>query len=53
MIEDNVGGVTSAAAGGLRCIAFPNQNTVAGDFSAADETVDSLDAGRVLGLITP
>lgn len=49
-IEDNVGGVTAAAAAGVRCIAFPNENTVGGDFSSADETVESLDAGRVLGL---
>ena len=49
-IEDNVGGVASATAAGIRCIAFPNENTVDGDFSAAAETVDILDAGRVLGL---
>jgi HAD superfamily hydrolase (TIGR01509 family) len=49
-IEDNVGGVQAATAAGVTCIAFPNQNTAAGDFSAAAETVDVLDAGRVLGL---
>ncbi|MET0475771.1 MAG: HAD-IA family hydrolase [Mycobacterium sp.] len=51
-IEDNVGGVKSAAAAGVRCIAFPNENTVGGDFSAAEETVDSLDAARIVGLPT-
>jgi HAD superfamily hydrolase (TIGR01509 family) len=48
-IEDNEGGVASAAAAGVRCIAFPNENTAGGDFSAAAATVDALDA-RVLGL---
>ncbi len=49
-IEDNVGGVAAATAAGLTCIAFPNENTAGADFSAAAETVDSLDAARVLGL---
>ncbi|MBJ7336902.1 HAD-IA family hydrolase [Mycolicibacterium sp.] len=51
-IEDNVGGVSAAAAAGIRCIAFPNENTSGSDFSAATETVDSLDAGRVIGIAT-
>lgn len=51
-IEDNEGGVTAASAAGITCIAFPNENTVGGDFGAADETVDSLDATRILGLTT-
>jgi HAD superfamily hydrolase (TIGR01509 family) len=51
-IEDNVGGVSAASAAGIKCIAFPNENTAGGDFSAADETVDSLDATRILGLTT-
>jgi HAD superfamily hydrolase (TIGR01509 family) len=50
-IEDNVGGVAAAAAAGIRCIAFPNENTKGGDFSAATETVESLDADAVLGLV--
>ena len=33
-IEDNVGGVQSAKAAGLRAIAFPNQNTAGQDFGA-------------------
>jgi HAD superfamily hydrolase (TIGR01509 family) len=49
-IEDNVGGVQAATAAGLTCIAFPNQNTSGGDFSAAKETVGNLEAARVLGL---
>ncbi len=49
-IEDNVGGVRAATAAGLTCIAFPNQNTSGGDFSGAKETVDTLEAARVLGL---
>jgi HAD superfamily hydrolase (TIGR01509 family) len=51
-IEDNVGGVKSAAAAGVKCIAFPNENTAGGDFSAATETVDTLIAARSLGLPT-
>ena len=33
-IEDNVGGVNAAAAAGVTCVAFPNENTASGDFSA-------------------
>jgi HAD superfamily hydrolase (TIGR01509 family) len=51
-IEDNVGGVAAAAAAGIRCIAFPNENTSDGDFSAAAQIVESLDAGTVLGIAT-
>lgn len=50
-VEDNVGGLQSAVAAGLRCIAFPNENTVDGDFSAAVEKVDALDADRVTALV--
>lgn len=49
-IEDNVGGVAAAVAAGVTCIAFPNENTTGGDFGAATETVDHLEAGHVLGL---
>ena len=52
-IEDNVGGVSAARAAGIPCVAFPNENTSGGDFSAADETVDSLDATKILGLGAP
>ena len=50
-IEDNVGGVAAAAAAGIPCIAFPNENTTDGDFAAAAETVDALDAERLVGLL--
>ncbi|MCH1865764.1 HAD family phosphatase [Nocardioides sp. CFH 31398] len=50
-IEDNVGGVQAAKAAGVACIAFPNANTVAHDFSAADRTVDRLDPADVTGLL--
>jgi HAD superfamily hydrolase (TIGR01509 family) len=50
-IEDNVGGLTSASAAGLRCIAFPNENTTDGDFAGAMQVVDSLDAEQVVGLV--
>jgi HAD superfamily hydrolase (TIGR01509 family) len=51
-IEDNVGGVSAATGAGIKCIAFPNENTSGGDFSAADETVETLDPSRLLGLTT-
>jgi HAD superfamily hydrolase (TIGR01509 family) len=50
-IEDNLGGVQAARAADLRCIAFPNENTAAADFGTATETVDQLDAHRVVGLV--
>ncbi|MDJ0392892.1 HAD-IA family hydrolase [Rhodococcus sp. G-MC3] len=46
-IEDNEGGVASAAAASIRCVAFPNANTTGGDFSAAEEVVDRLDPNRL------
>lgn len=49
-IEDNVGGVASAAGAGITCIAFPNENTVDGDFGDAAETVEALDAESLVGL---
>ncbi|MEU0498444.1 HAD-IA family hydrolase [Mycobacterium sp. NPDC006124] len=52
-IEDNVGGVSAATAAGISCIAFPNENTSGGDFSSATETVESLDATKILGLTAP
>lgn len=51
-IEDNVGGVAAALAAGVTCIAFPNENTSEGDFAAAAETVDALDAEHVVALVT-
>ncbi|SIS20048.1 HAD family hydrolase [Williamsia sterculiae] len=50
-IEDNVGGVAAADAAGIRTIAFPNDNTSGGDFSAAAVTVASLDPQHVLDLV--
>lgn len=49
-IEDNSGGIRAAAAAGIKCIAFPNGNTVDGDFSAAAETVEELDPVRVFAV---
>jgi HAD superfamily hydrolase (TIGR01509 family) len=42
-IEDNLGGVESAIAAGLNCIAFPNENTAHHDFKRANLLVDRLD----------
>jgi beta-phosphoglucomutase-like phosphatase (HAD superfamily) len=50
-IEDNEGGVAAASAAGVRCVAFPNENTVDGDFAAATNTVESLDAEQLVGLV--
>jgi HAD superfamily hydrolase (TIGR01509 family) len=50
-IEDNVGGVAAASAAGVRCIAFPNENTADADFASAAEVVDSLDAERLVGFV--
>ena len=50
-IEDNVGGVAAASAAGVRCIAFPNENTAEADFASAAEIVDSLDAERLVGFV--
>jgi HAD superfamily hydrolase (TIGR01509 family) len=46
-IEDNVGGVGSAKAAGLTCIAFPNVNTKSHDFTSADATVIDLELDQL------
>ena len=45
-------GSAPRSAAGIRCIAFPNENTSGGDFSHAAETVDTLDASRIVGIAT-
>lgn len=49
-IEDNVGGVQAAVDAGITCVAFPNQNTAAGDFSKAAETIKSVDVDHLTEL---
>jgi len=49
-IEDNVGGVAAAVDAGIACVAFPNENTAAGDFSKAAETVKSVDVEHLAKL---
>ncbi|GAA4544890.1 HAD-IA family hydrolase [Pseudonocardia xishanensis] len=51
-IEDNRGGVESATAAGLACIAFPNANTEGHDFPAATGRVDRLDAGDLVDRVS-
>lgn len=51
-IEDNEGGLEAAVAAGIACVAFPNENTAGGDFSAATETVESIDFDRLSELVT-
>lgn len=50
-IEDNVGGLRSAAAAGLICVAFPNGNTEGHDFASADLRVDRLDFDQLHALV--
>ncbi|WP_375503147.1 HAD-IA family hydrolase [uncultured Jatrophihabitans sp.] len=42
-VEDNVGGVASAVAAGVVCVAFPNENTAGHDFAKAAAVVDHID----------
>ncbi|MGW6485763.1 HAD-IA family hydrolase [Streptomyces sp. NPDC055056] len=44
-VEDNVGGARAADAAGVRCVAFPNENTAGHDFDTAVTRVDRLDSG--------
>lgn len=48
-IEDNVGGVQSAAAAGVNVFAFPNQNTSGHTFDQATSRVDRLDFAELQG----
>jgi HAD superfamily hydrolase (TIGR01509 family) len=49
-IEDNSGGVASATAAGITCVAFPNENTTGHDFGSARQitAVDFRDLGSTL-----
>lgn len=42
-VEDNLQGVEAAAAAGLACVAFPNQNTAGSDFPKASRIIDRMD----------
>lgn len=42
-VEDNVGGVESAVAAGVACVAFPNENTADHDFVGAADRVERVD----------
>ena len=46
-VEDNVEGVAAATAAGVRCVAFPNENTAGHDFAQAAEVLDRLDLDRL------
>lgn len=47
-IEDNLGGVASAKAAGIACVAFPNANTAGHDFDSADGRVDRVSFAEVM-----
>jgi len=49
-VEDNAGGFHAAVAAGVRCIAFPNENTGGGAFTGAERVVDRLDAAELLAV---
>lgn len=51
-VEDNLGGVESATAAGVICVAFPNENTTQGEFVKAQRRVDHLDLDELQKLIT-
>jgi len=46
-VEDNVGGVRSAVAADVTCVAFPNANTAGHDFPGAARVVDHLDPAEL------
>ena len=46
-VEDNVDGVAAAVSAGLRCVAFPNENTKDHDFSGAENVVERLDRSLI------
>lgn len=50
-IEDNVDGAKAAAAAGVACVAFPNENTAAAEFDAAAARVDHLDLAELRRLV--
>jgi HAD superfamily hydrolase (TIGR01509 family) len=50
-IEDNVGGVASAVAAGVACVAFPNENTAGHDFARAHHVVDRIDLSELAPLL--
>lgn len=50
-VEDNPGGAAAAAAAGMACIAFPNENTEALDFGPVRTRVDRLDLDVVTGIV--
>ena len=50
-IEDNVDGVKSAVAAGVKCVAFPNENTSTNSITGAERRVDHLDPAELLQLV--
>ncbi len=50
-IEDNLSGLQAAQAAGVKCVAFPNENTAHHDFSAADLQVKTLTFDQLTAVI--
>ncbi len=51
-VEDNVEGAQAAAAAGVPCVAFPNENTAGQDFAIAQRRVESLSFDDLGGSIS-
>ncbi len=47
-VEDNAGGAQAAAAAGITCVAFPNENTAGLDFGSAKPAGDRLNFDRLV-----
>lgn len=50
-VEDNVEGAEAAAAAGVACVAFPNENTAGQQFEAAAARVDRVDFDQLQQLL--
>lgn len=51
-IEDNADGVASAAAAGIRCVAFPGENTADHDYSGCIKLTHRMDFNELMTLIS-
>lgn len=51
-VEDNEDGVKAAVAAGLRCVAFPNENTAGHAFDAADRRTEQLSLAELRQLVS-
>ena len=52
-VEDNLGGGHAATAAGVACVAFPNENTAAGDFAPARTVREQVDFEELRSILPP